>query len=339
MRSKWLGRVSGAAWVFGAAALVLGATPWAAEPALPTPDGPEQLSVPRSSTIDVPLSMAKIRPLRPMTMIARNGPRTFTTWHRATFNDHSLSYRAILAETIIENPAGTPAVSVFTTSYVAEDASDPAQRPVLFIFNGGPGASSIFLHFGSLGPKRLSSLKAVDFGSGSNPLIDNPNSVLDAADLVFLDPADTGFGHSAPGAAEQFRSVDGDSESLTQVVINWLRTHHRMNSPKYLYGESYGSMRAVAMARDLARSDTNVVVNGVVLGGFAITFGQNGRVPSPIFVATEIPMMASVAWHYGKIDNRNQTWRRGCVGCARSSVANLATASCIACSTHRSVLR
>jgi carboxypeptidase C (cathepsin A) len=154
----------------------------------------------------------------------------------------------------------------------------------------------------------LASIKAADFASDKNELIDNPDSVLDAADLVFVDPIDTGFGRSMPGAADEFVSVDADSEAMSQFVINWLRTHERMASPKYVLGESYGTLRAIAMARDLARSDPKVVLDGVILAGQAITFAQNGRVPHPIFTALDLPMMASVAWHYGKIDNENQTW-------------------------------
>lgn len=268
-------------------------------------------TIPRSSWVDVPLSMDP-RPLQPLTMKAVPGSRVFKTEHQGTFNGKRVHYRAELAETIIQKPAGKPAASMITTSYLVErverQAVDPVKRPVVFVFNGGPGASSVFLNFTSLGPKRLSSLRVVDFSSESNGLIDNHDSVLDAADLVFVDPIDTGFGRSMPGAADEFRSLDSDSEAMSQFVINWLRTHYRLASPKYVLGESYGSLRVVAMARDLARSDPKVVLDGVVLAGPAIVFAQNGRVPNPILVATDLPMMASVAWHYGKIDNKNQTW-------------------------------
>jgi carboxypeptidase C (cathepsin A) len=162
-------------------------------------------------------------------------------------------------------------------------------------------------------------LQAANFGNAANSLQDNPASVLDATDLVFVDAADTGFGHSYGVAAKDFRSLDADSEAMSQVVLNWLRTHGRMSAPTYLLGESYGSLRVIAMARDLARSEPKVRVDGLVLAGFAITFAQNGRVPNPLFVAARLPMMASVAWHYGKIDNVHQTWEQA-VGKARNFV-------------------
>jgi carboxypeptidase C (cathepsin A) len=298
--------------VAGTLALTLTSGLFCAEVTVANADRPGPVAViQRSGTVDVPLSMDP-RPLQPLIMTAVNGTRMFKTEHQGTFNGKRVRYLAELAETIIQKPAGKPAASMITTSYIAQkvdrDPVDAAKRPVVFIFNGGPGGSAVFLHFTSLGPKRLRSIKAADFVSETNVLIDNPESVLDAADLVFVDPIDTGFGRSMPGAGDEFRSVDSDSEAMSQFVINWLRTHDRLSSPKYVLGESYGTLRAVAMARDLARSDAKVVLDGVILCGQAITFAQNGRVPNPIFIASDLPMMASVAWHYGKIDNKSQTW-------------------------------
>lgn len=127
-------------------------------------------------------------------------------------------------------------------------------------------------------------------------------------DLVFLDPPGTGHGRILPEAdPTQFASVDGDSEAMAQVVINWLRKQGRLSSPVYLLGESYGTMRAVAMARDLRRGTPSVAVAGLMLTGNSLGYFQKGQMPDILYAANALPYMASVAWYHGKID-RTQTW-------------------------------
>jgi carboxypeptidase C (cathepsin A) len=250
-------------------------------------------------------------PLAPLAMAARGGTHVFTSEHRGTFNGREVAYRATVADARIEYPVGHPAATLFTISYVATNQGPPASRPVVFIFNGGPGASSSILHFAGMGPRRLSTVSPDALGDTSVGLIENPLCPLDAADIVFIDPVDTGYSRTLPGASPApFHSIDGDSDSITQLILNWLKRNDRMASPKYIYGESYGSMRAVALARDLARSPDKVDVDGLILGGEAITFGQRGRLPNPAHAASHLPMMASVAWYHGRIDNKHQSWEQ-----------------------------
>lgn len=248
-------------------------------------------------------------PLPALTMTAKPGPRVFTTHHRGLFNSRRLDYTAVVAETIVESPKGTPAAKLFTTSFLADKVPDPVKRPVAFIFNGGPGGSAALLLLAGTGPRIVKDLSPAGFADPRNPLLDNPACLLDVADLVFIDPTDTGFSHTLPGVPpDQFHSVDGDSESIATVIISWLETHHRQGSPLYVYGESYGSMRAVALARDLARSTPSVKLDGVILGGEAITFDQGARYFDPARSSMQLAMMASLAWYYGKIDKDGQTW-------------------------------
>ena len=250
-------------------------------------------------------------PLAPLAVAARNGTKVFTTEHRGTFNGRDVSYRATVADTLIDLPAGQQAATLYTISYVATNQGPSATRPVVFVFNGGPGASSSILHFVGMGPKRLSTVSADALGDTSVGLVDNPLCPLDAADIVFIDPVDTGYSRTLPGTSPApFHSIDGDSDSITQLILNWLKRNDRMASPKYVYGESYGSMRAVALARDLARSPDKVDIDGVILGGEAIPFGQRGRLPHPEHTASHLPMMASVAWYHGRIDNKHQSWEQ-----------------------------
>lgn len=250
-------------------------------------------------------------PLAPLIMGAVDGPHVFNTEHSGVFNGHRLRYQATVAETVVEDPGAVPAADLYSFSYIAENVGNSAVRPVVFIFNGGPGASSVFLHLCSLGPRILRDCTPKGTSNPATPLVDNPRSPLDAADLVFIDPTDTGWSHTLPGVSPgQFHSVDGDSDEVTALIVWWLRKHGRLGSPVYVYGESYGSMRGVAVVRDLARSQPKVAVAGLMLGGFAISFGRGNGTPDPIWEALRLPTVASMAWHYGKIDNRHQTWEQ-----------------------------
>lgn len=256
-------------------------------------------------------SQVNFEPLAPMTMTAAAGSQSFSSEHRGVFNWRRISYRADVAETIIKDKSGRPISSLVTISYVVQGQEDAAKRPVIFTFNGGPGGSSAPLHFSGMGPKRLKTISAAGFADPANTLIDNPQCPLDVADLVFIDPTDTGFSRTLPAVApSELYSVDGDSASLAQLILHWLRVNGRTSSPIYLFGESYGTMRAVALARDLLRSGTRVELGGLIFSGSAITYGQGGRLFDPIRRVVALPMMASVAWHYGKIDNKSQTWEQ-----------------------------
>jgi carboxypeptidase C (cathepsin A) len=250
-------------------------------------------------------------PLAPLTMTAVDGKHVFRSEHSGVFNGHRVRYQAAVADALIEDPGAVPAADLYTFSYVAEGVANAAARPVIFIFNGGPGASSVFLHLCSLGPVVLRDCTPEGTSNSATPLAANPESPLDVADLVFIDPTDTGWSHTLPGVSpDQFHSVDGDSDEVTALIVWWLREHGRLGSPVYVYGESYGSMRGVAVVRDLARSRPKVAVSGLMLGGFAITFGRGNGTPDPVWDALRLPTAASMAWHYGKIDNRHQTWEQ-----------------------------
>ena len=193
-------------------------------------------------------------------------PQSVETRHSVTLGNHSLDYRAI-AETIgITDQKGEPTASIFTVSYLAEPAAGE-RRPVAFVFNGGPGAASVFLHLGALGPRILDTPAT---GAAPPPpvaLVDNPSTWLAFTDLVFVDPVGTGFSRGKgkeDNPDKPFWNVQSDVNSLGAVVRRWLTRHQRWTSPVYLVGESYGGYRAAAMARSLPR-DVGVTVSGLVL--------------------------------------------------------------------------
>jgi carboxypeptidase C (cathepsin A) len=205
-----------------------------------------------------------------------------------------LTYTATAGTLPLYDGGGEPSASIFYTAYIAKNA--PADRPIMFAFNGGPGAASAFLHLGLVGPK------IVTFGAtGREPanakLVDNPDTWLDFTDLVLVDPVGTGWSRPAKsdgGAA--FWSVRGDAESLAKFVALYTAKNGRTASPKYLLGESYGGFRAAKVARALQR-DQSLFVNGIVMvspfiegafqyGGDRFALGAALQLPS--LIATEL---------------------------------------------------
>ena len=194
--------------------------------------------------------------------------------------------------------AGEPDAAIMTTAYLQQGAA-PAQRPVCFAFNGGPGSASIWLQFGALGPKRV---VVPDDGCMASPpyaVEDNPHSWLEHFDLVFIDPPHTGWSVAASDAARKtMLSVDGDIEALAEVMRAWLTRHQRWGSPLFLAGESYGTTRGAALADKLL--DLGAVLQGVILVSCAmdlqtIVFAPSNDLPYALF----LPAFANVAQYHG----------------------------------------
>jgi len=197
-----------------------------------------------------------------------------------------------------EGARGEPDAAVLATAYLLKGA-DAGLRPVCFAFNGGPGSASIWLHLGALGPKRV-----VVPDDGSMPLppyavADNPHSWLEHFDLVFIDPPHTGWSVTASEAArKKMLSVDGDIETLAEVVRLWLTRHRRWGSPVYLAGESYGTTRGAGLADKLL--DLGVALSGLILVSCAmdlqsIVFAPANDLPYALF----LPAFANVAQYHG----------------------------------------
>ena len=236
-----------------------------------------------------PLAAAHAQPSPP--------PRVAVTRHEGTFNGQKLRYTATVSDVLLRDAAGAPAALATTIAYVRDDVPDPARRPVMFAFNGGPGASSSPLHMSALGPVIRTAVPAGDRNGGGYR--DNAASPLDAVDLVFIDPVGTGFSRPLPGTDPKgFYSVTGDARSVKTVIVDWLRANHREASPRYLAGESYGTSRAatiVGMAQDLP-------LDGVLL--IALAAENPGR--EMPFVAA-LPTMAAGAWYHGRIDRKGRS--------------------------------
>lgn len=250
---------------------------------------------------------------RPVILSDLPAPREFVTRHQTAIRGKAIAYTATAGETYIANMSGEPIARLFSFSYV-KDAPANAARPVMFVFNGGPGSSSIWLHLGILGPQRLVLDREVN-PSNTPPfgLTDNPNSVLDSADLVFIDPVGTGFSHAVGNAKDtDFASVDADADSIARFIELWLSKQGRWNSPKYLMGESYGSIRAALLPRALMGGPMytsvmrGITIDGVILIGSALDVrGQShGGANPPAAVdpaVLALPGLAVTAWYHNKI--------------------------------------
>jgi carboxypeptidase C (cathepsin A) len=246
-------------------------------------------------------------------------PRRFVTRHETVIRGQKLSYTATAGETYITNLAGEPIARFFAFSYVKDGPPDPS-RPVMFVFNGGPGSASLWLHMGVIGPRRLVLDQEVD-PSSTPPfgLVDNPYSPLDVADLVFIDPVGTGFSQSVGNARNSdFFSVDADAESVARFIELWLSENGRWNSPKYLVGESYGSARAAVLTRTLMGGPLytgvmrGITVDGVVLLG--VVLGQPGGAQADSDAGApdrraglDLPGLAATAWYHERIDRAGRT--------------------------------
>ncbi|HEX7689657.1 MAG TPA: peptidase S10 [Burkholderiaceae bacterium] len=202
--------------------------------------------------------------------------------------------------TALDDRRGEPEAAVFTTAYLLERAPGEATpRPVCFAFNGGPGAASIWLHLGALGPKRV---PIEDDGTMPPPpwsVEDNPLSWFEHFDLVFIDPPHTGYSITAgDDARKRMLSVDGDVACLVDVIRGWLSRHARWTSPLYLAGESYGTTRGAAIADKLA--EQGVALSGVILVSCAMDIQALEFTPrNDLPYALYLPAFAGVAQYHG----------------------------------------
>jgi carboxypeptidase C (cathepsin A) len=229
------------------------------------------------------------------------------TRHTLSVDGRELAYTASAGRVVLRQEVHTddtfdghkPKAEVFLTAYTLDDA-DPRTRPVTFAFNGGPGSSSVWLHLGLLGPRRVMSGDAGDPAPPPYDLADNPQSLLAHSDLVFIDPVSTGYSRAAAGEKpKDYHGYQGDLESVSEIIRLWTSRHGRWMSPKYLCGESYGTLRAAALAEHL-QERYGMYLNGIVLISSVLDLGTlefnpGNDTPYPLF----LPTYAAIAHHHG----------------------------------------
>ena len=257
-------------------------------------------------------------------------PESVVTEGQVTVEGHPIAYRAI-AGTLIVHPKGwddsvqkavaaatsedakkaaagdnpTAEASMFYVAYFKNGAPSP-DRPITFFYNGGPGSSTVWLHMGAFGPRRVVTSDDTHTPPAPYSVVDNAFSLLDATDLVFIDAPGTGFSRIAGKDKERdFWGVDPDAHAFSQFILQFLSKYGRWNSPKYLFGESYGTPRSAVVVNQL-ETDDDVDFNGVILLSQILNFDLSADGPefnpgTDIPYITALPTYAATAWYHNRV--------------------------------------
>jgi carboxypeptidase C (cathepsin A) len=255
-------------------------------------------------------------------------PESVTSTGTVTVGGKPISYQAVAGTLIVhpknwddvpqdpadKAPPGEPAdarnpsaeASMF---YVAYFRAGGGNRPITFLYNGGPGSSSMWLHLGAFGPRRIVTASDVHTAAAPYTLTNNPYSLLDATDMVFIDAPGTGFSRIAGKDKEKaFYGVDGDAYAFSAFISQFLAKYGRWNSPKYLFGESYGTPRSAVLINEL-ESEHSVDFNGVILLSQILNFDlspdrPNGNPGIDLPYQTVLPTYAATAWYHKKLPSQ-----------------------------------
>src|SRR5580704_4554747 len=222
------------------------------------------------------------------------------TKHELRAGGKTLNYTGTAGTMPIKSQQGEIEANLFYVAYTLDGAPDPSKRPLMIAFNGGPGAASVWLHMGCIGPKR------VKMGDDSMPaapyqLVDNDQTWLDQADLVFVDPVGTGYSRAArPELQRRFNGFEGDVQSVGEFIRLYLTRNERWASPLFLVGESYGTTRAASLSGYLI--DQGIAFNGVallstVLNFETILFQRGNDLPYMLY----LPSYAATAFYHKKL--------------------------------------
>ncbi len=228
--------------------------------------------------------------------------RTSVTQHDMTINGRALHYTATAGTLIIRDEEDKPYGSIFYIAYTVS-AADPKTRPVTFLYNGGPGSASLWLHMGSVGPVRVLSASPAATGSGPYTVVPNEFTLLDQSDLVFIDAPLTGFSRTvAKGVAKDFTGVDPDLKAFGKVIERYLTVNERWNSPKFLFGESYGTTRSAGLSAVL--QENGVSLNGIVLLSSVLNYARARASGMDLDAIYNLPSYAAIAWFHNKIADK-----------------------------------
>ena len=247
-------------------------------------------------------------------------PMSSVTQGSVTVEGKPISYRAEAGTLVLDGTGADEGKPQVAMSYVAyfKQGADAFKRPITFIYNGGPGSSTVWLHMGAWGPKRVVTSDDTHTPAAPYHLVNNDYSLLDASDLVFIDMPGTGFGRllaegkddaararSHKELAKKYWGVDADAEAFAQFITQFISGHHRWNSPKYLFGESYGTTRSAVLS-NLLQSRYDVDLNGVMLLSQILNFSlsidgsdANPGIDMPYVLA--LPTYAATAWYHHKL--------------------------------------
>jgi len=207
------------------------------------------------------------------------------------------------------NPPPPPAeASMSYVAYFRGDKED-SHRPITFLYNGGPGSSTVWLHMGAFGPKRVRTADDTHSAAAPYRVVDNEYSLIDVSDLVFIDAPGTGFGHLRGSDKEKaFYGVDQDAHAFANFIVEFLSRHKRWNSPKYLFGESYGTTRSAALS-SILENEKDLDLNGIILLSQVLNFDDGADAPQfnpgvDLPYMLSLPTFAATAWYHHKLPNQ-----------------------------------
>jgi len=229
-------------------------------------------------------------------------PVPVVTQHRITVNGQVINYTATTGYLTLREENGKERANIFFIAYTKDGVTDPATRPITFSFNGGPGSSSVWLHMGALGPRRI---LMTDKGEATKPpykVVDNEYTWLDNTDLVFIDPVMTGYSRPADGVdKKEFHGYVEDVASVGDFIRLWTSRYKRWASPKFLAGESYGTTRAAGLSGYL-QDRHGMYINGLVLISSILNF-QTARFErgNDLPFALFLPTYAAIAWYHKQL--------------------------------------
>ena len=223
------------------------------------------------------------------------------TPHTIRLDGREITYTATAGTLPIRLDDGRVAARMFFVAYT-KDGEDVKTRPVSFLYNGGPGAATVWLHMGSFAPRRV---RMADEGFQPPPpyqLVDNDQSLIDVSDLVFIDAIDTGYSRGVAGIdTAQFHGQSGDLRAFGEFINNYLTTYSRWPSPKFLIGESYGTIRSAGLSQEI-QTRHGIELNGIVLISSLLTYQTLSAAPNnDVFYAAQIQTYAADAWYHKRL--------------------------------------
>lgn len=230
-----------------------------------------------------------------------------TTEHSVVIDGKTVNYTATVGKMPIVNELGE--YELYFNAFTRSGIKNVSKRPITFVFNGGPGSSSIWLNIGGLGPQRVDLDKNGMIKSITSQVKDNKYSILDMTDLVFIDPVGTGFS-CVTGETDSlsFFTFQGDCLSIADFIRQYICAYDRWSSPKYLAGESYGTARAVGVC-DVLQSRFSIALNGLMLVSSANDYATLCDEVSDNFYVNNIPSYAAVAWYHNKLSKKYQNMK------------------------------
>src|SRR5215467_13761281 len=226
------------------------------------------------------------------------------TSHEMKADGKTIRYTATAGNLLIQNDEEQNVASVFYVAYTLDGVADLRSRPLTFLYNGGPGSASMWLHMGSVGPVRVLTSSPEASGPGPYQIASNEYSLLDKSDLVFIDAVGTGYSRPVGrGIIRDFAGTDQDVRAFQKFIYRYVSVNHRWNSPKFLFGESYGTTRSAALVDALENSGMSF--NGVILMSSILNYFVLAPGSDASFIGN-LPSYAAIASHYEKVSHKGK---------------------------------